>query len=240
MLQGKANFVITHCIRKELETLGIEVKDAFEYSKNIRRIKCHHDPPISAYECLLDIASIIYLKFILFNKIEKQTKLSSEKYFFATQDPKLKSNARQIPGVPLISFNRSVLVLDAPSHQNMRELTSIETEKRGMSEKEKEILCNEYHIEPGDDSVSKPIKRKHKPQGPNPLSCLKKKSGERIKIEKIKDGEDEEKEEGERKRKRTRRSKKKPKKSDESVEKEKVVEEEEKEEEEEEVNEEDE
>lgn len=58
MLQGKANFVITRCIRQELEALGVEVADAFEYSKNIKRVKCHHDPPISAYECLLDLASI--------------------------------------------------------------------------------------------------------------------------------------------------------------------------------------
>lgn len=115
----------------------------------------------------------------LYYFIDKQSKTSSEKYFFATQDPKLKSNIRQIPGIPLISFNRSVLVLDAPSHQNMKELTSTETVKRGISEKEKEVLFNEYHILPTEET--QPIKRKHKPQGPNPLSCLKKKKVKKMK-----------------------------------------------------------
>lgn len=159
----------------------------------------------------------------LYYFIDKQSKTSSEKYFFATQDPKLKSNIRQIPGIPLISFNRSVLVLDAPSHQNMKELTSTETVKRGISEKEKEVLFNEYHILPTEET--QPIKRKHKPQGPNPLSCLKKKKVNDKDKSKSKESEEDE-EVNEIKYKKTRRGRKKPKKSDEKIDNEEVVEEE--------------
>lgn len=163
-------------------------------------------------------------RYILYYFIDKQSKTSPEKYFFATQDPKLKSNIRQIPGIPVISFNRSVLVLDAPSHQNMKELTSTETVKRGISEKEKEVLFNEYHILPSTDT--EPIKRKHKPQGPNPLSCLKKKRVSNDKDKPISKESEEDEVVTEIKYKKTRRGRKKPKKSDEKIDSEKVVEEE--------------
>lgn len=50
---------------------------------------------------------------------------SKDKYVIATQDKKLKKLLRTIPGNPIISFNRSVLALDAPSRDNKSELTNV-------------------------------------------------------------------------------------------------------------------
>lgn len=74
----------------------------------------------------------------------------------------------------------------------------IETKKRGISDKEKIILEDTYnmHVE-----ESEPIKRKHRPAGPNPLSCLKKRKIEKTEpIVKTEDNSE---------KKRTRRGKKK-------------------------------
>ncbi len=93
----------TNCVHVELKTLGYEFKAQAAIANDLERRKCNHYPPLSPAECLQGI-------------IGEENRL---RYCVATQDKALRSQLRRIPGIPLVYINKSVFILEPPSHTTM-------------------------------------------------------------------------------------------------------------------------
>ena len=96
------------------------------------------------------------------------------KYIVATQEVELRKQLRQIPGVPLIYLNRSVLVFEDISRATVAIVRQKEQSKLAkLDEAEKQTLevVDEERSRLEDVSNCQRIKRK--PKQPNPLSCKK-------------------------------------------------------------------
>ena len=136
------------------------------------------------------------------NKLTKQQPLH---YFVATQDEELRKKIRQIPGVPTIFANRTIIMMEAPSHasyeqslakegskvENQFEADTLEfaeklsrKRKRDLDEEEKKkYYQDEYGIGgSGGHNVNEYDRRKRKKaKGPNPLSMKKSKALSQVK-----------------------------------------------------------
>ncbi|CAG0883909.1 unnamed protein product [Cyprideis torosa] len=94
------------------------------------------------------------------------------RYIVATQDKELTLKLRSKGGVPILYLHDSSPVLEAPSEASLARTNDTASEK--LSKHEKKVLKGakkEFGI------AGSPLKKKRrkKPKGPNPLSCLPKK-----------------------------------------------------------------
>ncbi|BFZ53600.1 hypothetical protein PYCC9005_000628 [Savitreella phatthalungensis] len=121
---------------------------------------------------------------------------NKNRYVVATQDRALRAQLRDIPGVPLIYLNRSVLVMEPPSPATTVVKEQRENAARGITSEEKSLIKGTKRrraddgaeaggVDDGEKRASDignnggdpPKKRKRKgPPGPNPLSVKKKKA----------------------------------------------------------------
>ena len=85
-------------------------------------------------------------------------------YIVATQDKELRSELRQIPGVPLLYINKSVVIFEPPSPATMQKSLQIEIDKNNPKEGE---IVNE--------NQAKLQTNRKKIKAPNSLSVKKKK-----------------------------------------------------------------
>eukprot|EP00949_MAST-11_sp_MAST-11-sp1_P001794 g1794.t1 len=107
---------------------------------------------------------------------------NSAKYIVCTQDEALRSTLAQIPGVPLMYLNRTVLVLEPPSSASVSKQSEIEMKKAAPRKDERRRLHEQSELQRnragGGKAMalkSKGKKRRRGPKQPNPLSVKKKK-----------------------------------------------------------------
>lgn len=178
-LQGKVKPMVTQCTVEHLYRAKTpEAKEAIKIAKTFERRRCGHvqrekpaendaapaeteaaesaapaqrkstenPTPLSAFECLSDVVG----------------PTNKHRYCVATQKPKLRQKFRQIPGVPLIYLNRSVIIMEPMSKATQTMRSDIEQSKlvRGL---------NDAHTDEPETGPRKPKKVK----GPNPLSVKK-------------------------------------------------------------------
>ena len=103
------------------------------------------------------------------------------KFLVATQDDDLKNALNQIPGVPILSFQQVVLVLEEPSHSTMSQWSNLERHKVEPGKLERKrirVLQGDDGLASGDNKKAPRPKKKRRVgvSGPNPLSMLKKAS----------------------------------------------------------------
>jgi len=147
--------MVTSCLLAELRSLGAHFTGAIKIAKGYYRLKCEHDPCLSAAECL-----------------KSQIGESNDKhYVICTQDKKLIEHSRSVPGVPLVCLHRQVPYLEHPSEASKKKWSQDEAAKMQPKEWEKKTL-SELNAKENSDVVEK---KKRKKKGVNPLSCLKKK-----------------------------------------------------------------
>ncbi len=130
---------------------------------------------------------------------------NKHRYIVATQDRGLRNTLRDIPGVPLVYINRSVMILEPPSRATLDIKVRGEKEKMGLTKDEIKVLKKRIPIsskdgksgnvvtessgigaldEGADEGVDGPQeqpdrpkrKRKRGPKEPNPLSIKKPKT----------------------------------------------------------------
>merc|ERR1719498_742923 len=153
--------MVTSCQLAELRSLGKNFSGAVNVSKGYYRLKCDHDPSLSAAEC-----------------IKSQIGDSNEPhYIVCTQDRKLIEHCRSVPGVPVICLHRQVPYLEHPSEASRKKWTSDEKAKLEVKDWEKQSLSELKAKENGDDIVER---KKKKKKGVNPLSCLKKRKTQQV------------------------------------------------------------
>lgn len=188
-LHGKIKPMITQCCIRHLYDMEVEphereAKEAWvAAAKQAERRRCGHhelDEPLSALECILSVLD------------PKGTDTNKHRYVVATQDLDVRRRLREIPGVPLIYINRSVMILEPMGEktEDVRERderaktrAGLKGRRDGLGTKRKRDAEDE--IESGDEprqqiatteesAGAKKRKTARGPKSPNPLSMKKK------------------------------------------------------------------
>merc|ERR1711971_1114643 len=149
----------------ELRKLGDRALGAAIIAKGYYRVKCGHDHPISAAECL-----------------RQQIGEKNDRHLMvATQDTELVRVLREVPGVPLLRLNGPVPVLEEPSVKSKQAAAAGEDKKLKASDWEKPKLpvLREHEAKVAEAMAAAPKKRKG-PKGANPLSCMKPKKNKQV------------------------------------------------------------
>ncbi|TPX36310.1 hypothetical protein SmJEL517_g01649 [Synchytrium microbalum] len=139
----------------ELRELGLF--PALNAARDIELRKCHHTPRMSPCACLTGVVG----------------PENKHRYCVATQDKSLRSRLRNVPGIPLVYFNKGVMILEPASaatdgraqemeRSKMLMLPAGTTPTAATTPKKEPRAINPLH----------PHRRKTK--GPNPLSVKKK------------------------------------------------------------------
>lgn len=163
-LQAEVKPMITQCcIQAIYETKN---QDAIELAKSFERRRCNHPPKEAKppIECLQSVVSV--------NGNNKH------RYVVASQDPSIRKKLRQVPGVPLIYMNRSVMVMEPLSKTSGAFSRAQEKEKlfKGLNDPKYAGLPAEEEGGKTDNGTEVSKNKRKGPKGPNPLSIKKKKT----------------------------------------------------------------
>jgi len=154
VLQGTVKMMMTQCCIHELYLQGKAIQPVVDLAKGFERRKCNHREAIPGDACLKDVIG----------------ETNKHRYIVATQSQPLRSSLRDIPAVPVVHINRSVMILEPPSDATMKAKEKAdETALRPAESELAKLSASAQQPEP-------PKKRKRGPKGPNPLSVKKKKS----------------------------------------------------------------
>lgn len=152
VLQGEVKPMITQCCIHELYLQGKSQQSAVDLAKTFERRKCNHREPVPGDDCLVSVVGIT----------------NKHRYVIATQSQPLRVKLRTIPAVPIVHVNRTVMVLEPPSH------LTIET-KEAMEEKALHPTATDMTLVGPSTATEPPRNKKKGPKEPNPLSVKKKK-----------------------------------------------------------------
>ncbi|KAJ3020942.1 hypothetical protein HKX48_009475 [Thoreauomyces humboldtii] len=166
VLTGPSRPMTTYCVQNELRSLGWEFKDAVEACQSLERRRCQHSEPVPAAQCIAEIIGTD----------------NQHNYCVATQDLSMRSALRKIAGTPLVYINKSVVILEPPSHATTEKIRLMEVAKTKPKTFEVSVLNK-----PEPEAPEAPI-RKKKAKAPNPLSMKKRKPEQTPKAAKAKDG----------------------------------------------------
>ncbi|KAJ1962723.1 hypothetical protein IWQ62_003437 [Dispira parvispora] len=162
IFQGTVNLLTTGCVVRELVSQGDEAEGALISAKRFERRRCPHKTAVSGVACIREIIG----------------ESNPHHYAVAMENRKGRDKLRLIPGVPLLHFNRSMLVIEPMGQSTLDKIKEIELNKTAVSTKEiqaLEALVPEVKEERERAQIQVHKKRK-RAKGPNPLSCKKKKT----------------------------------------------------------------
>ncbi|RHZ43928.1 hypothetical protein Glove_801g9 [Diversispora epigaea] len=163
VMLGKTKQMYTSCTLKEVRKQGKDWEETEMELQKFEQRRCEHrKKAVTSAECLSSI-------------IEQD---NPHNYCIATQNELLRESFRNVPGVPLLYINRSVLIVEPPSRATLEIVKKVEFEKTLAPRNEIKFLkkINSDTIIKGENEI---IKKKRKSKGfkrPNPLSCKKKKA----------------------------------------------------------------
>lgn len=160
LLGGRATPMVTGCVCAELRRLGDKGLGAAIIAKGYYRVKCSHEEPIGAAECIS-------------SQVGKHNK---RRFLVASQDAELCGALRVVPGVPLLRLNGQVPAVEEPSAESRSAAARGEANKKLPSKWEtpKLPVLREREAERAAAAEAAAVPKKRKgPKGPNPLSCRK-------------------------------------------------------------------
>ncbi|KAK7540759.1 Fcf1-domain-containing protein [Phyllosticta citribraziliensis] len=179
-LQGKTKIMITQCSMRHL--YADKDQQVIAKAQEFERRRCNHhtlEEPLSTLDCLSSVVD------------PSGNKTNKHRYVVASQEQKVRSHMRQIPGVPLVYMNRSVMIMEpmANATEGVREKAEHDKFKAGIktrpagnmtaTTKRKREEDGEKGSDGSADEDTKTTepepkkKRKKGPKGPNPLSVKK-------------------------------------------------------------------
>ena len=166
VLQGKVKPMITQCCmaalyHAEKESEGDDVprvRAAIALAKTWERRKCNHREAQPPSDCL---ASVIGPE-------------NQHRYMLAADDAAVRrARRREVPGLPILHYAQSVLILEPMSDVTERHIAHLEASKSAISANEQRLLS---HSDTAPQAPAPaPVKRKRAKE-PNPLSVKKKKA----------------------------------------------------------------
>ncbi|KAI5798904.1 Fcf1-domain-containing protein [Geopyxis carbonaria] len=181
-LRGKVKPMITQCSIRHLYALPAATnphKNAIiDTAKTFERRKCNHhelDEPLPEHEC--------------FQAVVVRNGENKHRYCIAAMNKEIRTNMREVPGVPSIVINRSVMILEPMTDATKFRRDRMERGKilagitggrqpEQVGEKRKRTEDGEEEKEGGDGAEAAEKKKKKKQRGPkgvNPLAMKKKK-----------------------------------------------------------------
>ncbi|WVW80664.1 hypothetical protein I302_102650 [Kwoniella bestiolae CBS 10118] len=159
VVQGECKPMITQCCMEALYALGKDHQQVTNLAKTFERRRCNHRTAIEGNECLKDVIG--------------QT--NKHRYVLASQSLALRTSLEPVPGLPIIHFNRTgVLVLSPPSTATIREKNKGEEARRLDGLREMEGVVDGENVV-GANTPSQVGAGRRKVKGVNPLSVKKKK-----------------------------------------------------------------
>jgi len=165
VLQGGVKPMITQCSIAALYKLGPEGQRIVDLAKTFERRRCGHlETPLEPDECMLAVVG----------------PRNQHRYVVATQSESLRRKLREVEGVPLVCWNRAVMVLEMMSDKSRGKIRAMEEERLAASKEEVRVLrpalkAANKAAEGENPPPALPVARKKKPKGPNPLSVRRKK-----------------------------------------------------------------
>ncbi|TIB39247.1 hypothetical protein E3P86_01200 [Wallemia ichthyophaga] len=154
VMRSETKIMITQCTMQALYARGPECQPAVDLAKSFERL----------HECIKSVVG----------------DTNKHRYVIATTNTELRKHLHSIPGIPILHYNRMVIVLEPPSDATSNRIKQIEGEKVSQSVVEKKVLDGQAKEEAGEnpreENSEQPKKKKRKgPKGPNPLAAKKKK-----------------------------------------------------------------
>ncbi|KAG0254977.1 hypothetical protein DFQ27_006520 [Actinomortierella ambigua] len=120
VLLDSAKQMVTPCTIAKLRSLGDEGFGAFLAAKRLEKRRCPHQTAVDEHECIAKIIS----------------NDNKHRYLVGSQSKKLRALFRQVPGVPLLYINRSVLILEPPSEATTLKVQENEHAKTHATQEE--------------------------------------------------------------------------------------------------------
>ncbi|KAG9120970.1 hypothetical protein FRC07_003279 [Ceratobasidium sp. 392] len=154
VLQGGCKLMITQCSMVELYKLGPSAQPVVDMAKGFERRRCNHRDAIENEPCVESVVG----------------ETNKHRYVIATQSADLRNKLRQIPAVPVVHVNRSVMVLEPCSEATMNAKQQSDVAAMGVRELEAKALASTSA-----PSAPEPVHRRKAAKAPNPLSVKKKK-----------------------------------------------------------------
>lgn len=157
-IQAETKPMITQCCMQAL--YATDNQRAIDTAKRFERRRCNHPPkdPKPPAECIESIVNI-----------DGENK---HRYVVASQSTRLRRRLRNVPGVPLIFMNRSVMVMEPASDASNRAAALSENAKLSQGLNDAKVGYADK-----EEATEEPKKKKRKgPSEPNPLSVKKKKT----------------------------------------------------------------
>jgi U3 small nucleolar RNA-associated protein 23 len=166
LLNADVKVCISPCILHHLETLqasiattGVDYGGALYIAKQMTFLKCRHGKGrVSQLECIQAMIGTT----------------NPDHLMIGGQDMDIRAWVRQRSNVPLLYINGSVPVIESPSLQQRQQNESKATSILNKPTKTEKLTLNELKM--AEVKSSKPIHRRKKIKGPNPLSVKKKKT----------------------------------------------------------------
>ncbi|OLY81171.1 rRNA-processing protein utp23 [Smittium mucronatum] len=157
---GHMKVLITNCSIQDLRNSGESNIGAVVLARKFEKRRCTHTPTISGHQCIEEI-------------IGDENKFN---YCIAIQDSTVRSKFRNIPGIPLLHINRSIMILEPTSKASMFRVKQVEQEKISISKEEKLRLKKDLKDADGPSAPKSSLNKRKKrkgPKEPNPLSIKK-------------------------------------------------------------------
>ncbi|WFC94320.1 hypothetical protein MBRA1_000950 [Malassezia brasiliensis] len=163
----KVKPMITQCCmvalynaEKEAESEDkMRISQAIALAKQWERRKCNHREPLAPLACLEQVIG----------------PTNKHRYMLAANEPPLRRALRRVvPGLPIVHYSQSVLVLEPMSDVTERYIATMEVNKSAISSTERKLLAQDTEAEASQPALQ-PVKRK-RPKAPNPLSVKKPKN----------------------------------------------------------------
>ncbi|KAL7420795.1 hypothetical protein Q5752_004748 [Cryptotrichosporon argae] len=167
--QAEIKPMITQCCVEALYKLGKDAQRVVDVAKRFERRRCNHRTAVEPDECLKDVVG----------------PTNKHRYVVAAQSLALAAHLGRIPGVPVVHFNRSgVLVLSPPSTATVRHKNGVEEARRiegakvlaGVVDGDNVLGAAAAGTSASGSASASGAARARKVKGPNPLSVKKKKS----------------------------------------------------------------
>lgn len=141
-------------------------KQTVALAKEWERRKCNHKDALAPGTCLEEVIG----------------PANKHRYVLAADDPIVRRMRRRVvPGLPILHYTQSVLVLEPMSSLTERHIAHMESDKSAISPAERRLLEKAGEEEEGEkeeaSEAPKPVKRKRAKE-PNPLSKKKPKARE--------------------------------------------------------------
>lgn len=153
-IQAEIKPMITQCCMQALYSAGDQ--HAIDTAKKYERRRCNHPPkaPLDPSDCIESIVNV--------------DGHNKHRYIVATQDAELRKKLRQVPGIPLVYMNRSVMVMEPLSKKSAQASEALESSKLtgGLNDARSAGIQSSAAPEP---------KKRKGPKEPNPLSVKKRK-----------------------------------------------------------------